>query len=250
MSKPPLEIAVRRLRPDEEEPDRLPLRWSTITRLLAFTSPHRLQRNTLLVLCVFRAMALPGLAWLVGAIIKGPVQAGDDLILKHMKRRHTRRHVVGLAARLRALRPGLAFGADIIAGFPTETEEMFQASLRLVDEAGLTHLHVFQFSARPGTPAARMPQVPGDVARERAARLRARGAAAMGEFLAARVGTRALVLLEKPGFGHSEHYLPVQVAGKGMAGEIVAVRVTGVQGTTALDGEREGDSPSWTRGAA
>ena len=77
MSKPPLEIAVRRLRPDEEEPDRLPLRWSTITRLLAFTSPHRLQRNTLLVLCVFRAMALPGLAWLVGSIIKGPVQAGD-----------------------------------------------------------------------------------------------------------------------------------------------------------------------------
>lgn len=77
MSKPPLEIAVRRLRPDEEEPDRLPLRWSTITRLLAFTNPHRLQRNTLLVLCVFRAMALPGLAWLVGAIIKGPVQAGD-----------------------------------------------------------------------------------------------------------------------------------------------------------------------------
>jgi len=77
MSKPPLEIAVRRLRPDEEEPDRLPLRWSTITRLLAFTRPHRLQRNTLLALCVFRAMALPGLAWLVGAIIKGPVQAGD-----------------------------------------------------------------------------------------------------------------------------------------------------------------------------
>jgi hypothetical protein len=77
MSKPPLEIAVRRLRPDEEEPDRLPLRWSTIARLLAFTSPHRLQRNTLLCLCVFRAMALPGLAWFVGAIIKGPVQAGD-----------------------------------------------------------------------------------------------------------------------------------------------------------------------------
>ena len=77
MSRPPLEIAVRRLRPDEEEPDRLPLRWSTITRLFAFTAPHRRMRDTLLALCVFRALAIPGLAWFVGAIIKGPVQAGD-----------------------------------------------------------------------------------------------------------------------------------------------------------------------------
>ncbi|PKU24328.1 tRNA (N(6)-L-threonylcarbamoyladenosine(37)-C(2))-methylthiotransferase MtaB [Telmatospirillum siberiense] len=157
------------------------------------------------------------------------IQAGDDMILKRMKRRHLRGDVIGLAERLRALRPDLALGADIIAGFPTETEEMFAQSLALVDEVGLSHLHVFPFSARPGTPAARMPRVPGDVVKERAARLRAKGDAAMSAFLASRVGHEARVLVEKDGFGHCEHYLPVRLAdGRGAAGDIVRMRISGL----------------------
>ncbi len=123
------------------------------------------------------------------------VQAGDDMILKRMKRRHLRADVLDLAARLRALRPDLALGADIIAGFPTESEEMFGNSLRLVTEAGLSHLHVFPYSPRPGTPAARMPQVAKAAIKERAARLRAEGEAAMAAFQQARLGHTALVLV-------------------------------------------------------
>src|SRR5262249_15892746 len=122
------------------------------------------------------------------------VQAGDDLILKRMKRRHDRAAVLAVAARARALRPGLALGADLIAGFPTESGAAFQRSLDLVDEAGLTHLHVFPFSARAETPAARMPPVAGEVIRERAARLRAKGAEVRTAFLGAQVGTVAEVL--------------------------------------------------------
>nr|WP_043743078.1 tRNA (N(6)-L-threonylcarbamoyladenosine(37)-C(2))-methylthiotransferase MtaB [Paramagnetospirillum magneticum] len=159
------------------------------------------------------------------------VQAGDDTILKRMKRRHLRGDVITLAARIRALRPDAVLGADIIAGFPTEDEEMFQHSLDLVDEAGLTHLHVFPFSARPGTPAARMPKVKGDVVKERAARLRAKGAAAMAAFLATRIGGVESVLIEKDGKGHSAHYLPVRVAGcAAEPGTILNVRITSVDG--------------------
>ena len=155
------------------------------------------------------------------------VQAGADLILKRMKRRHLRSDVLSVAERLRRAHPDLALGADIIVGFPTETDAMFEQSLALVDEAGLSHLHVFPFSPRPGTPAARMPQVPGEVIRERAARLRARGQAAMAAFQTSRIGSDAAVLVEQPGFGHSEHYLPVRVDSPAAPGTIVNVRVVG-----------------------
>ncbi len=164
------------------------------------------------------------------------VQAGDDLVLKRMKRRHRRADVVALCARLRGLRPDLVFGADIIAGFPTETEAMFDRSLDLVDECGLTHLHVFPFSPRPGTPAARMPAVPGDLVRARAARLRARGAAAMAALLAARVGHSARVLVEGAFTGRCQHYLPVRLDRAAVPGTVVPVRITGVEGE-ALAGE-------------
>ena len=157
-------------------------------------------------------------------------QAGDDMVLKRMKRRHLRADVIAVAAKLRRLRGDVALGADIIAGFPTEDEAMFQRSLDLVDEAGLTHLHVFPFSSRPGTPAARMPKVPGDVVRERAARLRAKGEAAMDCFLAARLGREASVLVEKDGQGFCAHYLPVRVTGAPPEGSMARVRITGRDG--------------------
>ncbi len=138
------------------------------------------------------------------------VQAGDDMVLKRMKRRHSRDDVLRCVERARALRPGIAFGADIIAGFPTESEAMFENSLKLVREADLTFLHVFPYSARPGTPAARMPQVPGDVRRVRAAALREAGAANAARFAAGRVGAEADVLVERDGAGHSEHFVPVR----------------------------------------
>ena len=153
------------------------------------------------------------------------VQAGDDVILKRMKRRHLRDDVLRLSARLRDLRPDIALGADIIAGFPTETEEMFEQSLALVDEAGLTHLHVFPFSSRPGTPAAKMPKVPGNVVKERAARLRAKGEQAMSAFLASRIGKPVSVLVEQDGFGHCEHYLPVHLSADAMPGSIVRTSI-------------------------
>ncbi len=139
------------------------------------------------------------------------VQAGDDLILKRMKRRHRRQQVVELCARLRQRRPDLVFGADLIAGFPTETEAMFRRTLELVDEAGLTWLHVFPYSERPGTPAARMPQVPKEERRERAARLRARGEARAQAYLAGEVGRVRQVLVERRGRGHTEHFAPVRL---------------------------------------
>jgi threonylcarbamoyladenosine tRNA methylthiotransferase MtaB len=162
------------------------------------------------------------------------IQAGDDLILKRMKRRHLRADVIRLAETLRRARPDLALGADIIAGFPTETEQMFGQSLALVDEIGLSHLHVFPFSPRPGTPAARMPQVPGDVARDRAARLRAKGEQAMRAYQDEHIGARAHVLVEKDGAGHCEHYLPVRIDGGAPDGTIVTVRINGRDGDRLL----------------
>ena len=120
------------------------------------------------------------------------LQSGDDLILKRMKRRHSRADAIAFCAQVRRLRPDIALGADIIAGFPTETEEMFARSLDLVEECGLTFLHVFPYSPRPGTPAARMPQVNGNAIKERARRLRATGEAALQQRLASEIGsTRA-----------------------------------------------------------
>jgi threonylcarbamoyladenosine tRNA methylthiotransferase MtaB len=158
------------------------------------------------------------------------LQAGDDLILKRMKRRHTRAQALDAARRARELRPGIALGADLIAGFPTEDEAMFGRTLAFIDEAGLDYLHVFPFSARAGTPAERMPQVPKPLVRERAARLRAAGAAAFARALAARVGSEAQVLIERPGFGRTEHYTPVALAGDFAPGGVVRTRLTGALG--------------------
>jgi threonylcarbamoyladenosine tRNA methylthiotransferase MtaB len=147
------------------------------------------------------------------------VQAGDDLILKRMKRRHAREHVIRLCAHLRALRPDIAFGADLIAGFPTETGAMFGRTLGLIDEAGLTYLHVFPFSARRGTPAARMPQVPKALRQERAARLRTAGQHAMARFLERQIGRPAQVLIERDGRGRSETFAPFRIETEGAAAE-------------------------------
>lgn len=141
------------------------------------------------------------------------LQAGDDMILKRMKRRHLRGDAIDFCAQVRALRPDIVFGADIIAGFPTETEAMFQNSLNIVEECGLTFLHVFQYSERPGTPAAKIPnKVPVPVRKERAARLRAEGEKAVQHFLHSKVGSTVQLLVEKDNHGYSEDYAPVTLA--------------------------------------
>jgi threonylcarbamoyladenosine tRNA methylthiotransferase MtaB len=153
------------------------------------------------------------------------VQSGDTLVLKRMKRRHARDEVVHLCARLRALRPEIAFGADLIAGFPTETEAMFANTLALVEDAGLTYLHVFPYSARRGTPAARMPQVAKAARKERAGRLRAAGERALARYLAGRVGRIEQVLVERGGTGHTEAFAPFRIKGAAPPlGSVVAVR--------------------------
>src|SRR6267378_1097308 len=141
------------------------------------------------------------------------LQSGDDLILKRMKRRHCRDDAVEFCAQVRRLRPDIALGADIIAGFPTETEDMFARSQALVEECGLTFLHVFPYSPRPGTPAARMPQVAGGMIKERARRLRTTGEAALQRRLASEVGSVRQVLIESPTQGRTEHFMPVAIAG-------------------------------------
>ena len=138
-------------------------------------------------------------------------QAGDDLILKRMKRRHLRADAMGTVARLKAKRPGIAIGADLIAGFPTETEEMAENTLRLVDECDIVMGHIFPYSPKRGTPAARMPQVSPVIARNRARRLREACARRKESWLEALVGTKQNVLLEKNNFGHAENFAPVQL---------------------------------------
>jgi threonylcarbamoyladenosine tRNA methylthiotransferase MtaB len=162
------------------------------------------------------------------------IQAGDDLILKRMKRRHSRAQALAACRRARDLRPGIALGADMIAGFPTEDEAMFHLSLALIDEAALDYLHVFPFSARPGTPAARMPLLSGTVVKARATRLREAARAATARSLAARIGSTAQVLVEKEGFGHSEHYAPVKFSGEAAIGSVVAVHVASATADTLL----------------
>jgi threonylcarbamoyladenosine tRNA methylthiotransferase MtaB len=141
------------------------------------------------------------------------LQSGDDLILKRMKRRHSRRDAIDFCKKARQLRPDLVFSADLIAGFPTETEEMFGGSLRLIEECGLARAHVFPFSARTGTPAARMPQMPGEVARERAARLREASDRAWLGHLSARVGACLKALTERGGLGRAEDFTPIRLSG-------------------------------------
>jgi len=142
------------------------------------------------------------------------LQAGDDLILKRMKRRHVRADAIAFCAQVRRLRPDIALGADLIAGFPTETEEMFARSLDLVEDCGLSFLHVFPYSPRPGTPAARMPQVAGAVIKDRARRLRAAGAAVLQRRLTSEIGSVREVLIESATQGRTEHFLPVAIAGE------------------------------------
>ena len=154
------------------------------------------------------------------------LQSGDDLILKRMKRRHLRADTLEFVEKVRALRPDVVFGADIIAGFPTETEEMFENSMRIVEEADLSYLHVFAYSARQGTPAARMPQVPKPVRKERAARLRALGDQQYIKLCESRVGATEMVLVERDGVGRTEQFVPIHVPGHG-AGELVPAVVTG-----------------------
>jgi threonylcarbamoyladenosine tRNA methylthiotransferase MtaB len=155
------------------------------------------------------------------------LQAGDDLILKRMKRRHLRDDAIRFCEQVRARRPEVVFGADLIAGFPTETEAMFENTLRLVDECGLTWLHVFPYSARRGTPAARMPQVPKAERVERARRLRALGAARAAAYLAAQVGRTHRVLVEKPHLGRTETFAEVAFAEPRPEGAIVTVAIAG-----------------------
>jgi threonylcarbamoyladenosine tRNA methylthiotransferase MtaB len=162
------------------------------------------------------------------------LQAGDDLILKRMKRRHSRAEALAFVAELRRLRPGVVLGADLIAGFPTETEAQFRATLALAEEAGLAFLHAFPFSPRPGTPAARMPQVaPAEIA-ARARRLRAKGADLLRRHLSAEVGARRTVLVEAGGRGHTEHFTPVRLARELPRGSLHALRVAGHDGTRLI----------------
>lgn len=173
------------------------------------------------------------------------LQSGDDMILKRMKRRHSRRDAIDFCAQVRRLRPDIAFGADIIAGFPTETEEMFTRSLDLVEECDLTFLHVFPYSPRPGTPAARMPQVEGRAIRERAKRLRAAGEAALLRRLAAEVGATRHVLIESDKQGRTEHFLPVAIDGC-EPGTVRRLTVAGHDGgrlSAVIPGLAEGESP-------
>jgi threonylcarbamoyladenosine tRNA methylthiotransferase MtaB len=156
------------------------------------------------------------------------LQAGDDMILKRMKRRHSRADAVAFCQRVRRLRPDAVFGADFIAGFPTETEEMFANTLKMVEDCGLTWLHVFPYSPRPGTPAARMPQVDGAVRKERAARLRALGAEAEARMLATLVGRSASVLIEKDDLGRTEHFAEIRLGVTLPPGSLVRATITGV----------------------
>ncbi len=163
------------------------------------------------------------------------LQAGDDMILKRMKRRHGRDDAIAFCEQARRLRPQMVFGADIIAGFPTETEAMFENSLRLVAECGLTWLHVFPFSARKGTPAARMPQLDGATVKARAKRLRALGAARLRAHLDAQIGRHHRVLMESATTGRTEQFTELRTKTPAAPGSIRTLRITGHDGT-ALTG--------------
>jgi len=162
------------------------------------------------------------------------LQAGDDLILKRMKRRHSRQDAIDFCTRVRRLRPDVVFGADIIAGFPTETDAMFSRSLDLVDECGLTQLHVFPFSPRPGTPAARMPQLDRAVVKERAQRLRRKGETLLARHLESQVGRSRFVLTERGGIGRTEQFTQVRLASPIEPGVFLDLAIAGHDGRQLL----------------
>ncbi len=165
------------------------------------------------------------------------LQSGDDLILKRMKRRHSREQAIQFCAQVRRLRPGIALGADIIAGFPTETEEMFTRSLDLVEECNLTFLHVFPYSPRPGTPAARMPQVSRERIKDRAKRLRMAAEAALRRRLTSEIGATRQVLIESARQGRTEHFLPVAITGE-TPGAVRRLAITGHDGARLMGPSR------------
>jgi threonylcarbamoyladenosine tRNA methylthiotransferase MtaB len=162
------------------------------------------------------------------------LQAGDDMILKRMKRRHSRADALRLVADVRSARPDVAFGADLIAGFPTETEAMFANTLALVADAGLAYVHAFPFSPRPGTPAARMPQVAREVVKARAHRLREAGEAALGRHLDAHIGRTLEALVEVPGRARAADFTEIAFDGPAEANAFVRLRITGHDGRRAL----------------
>jgi threonylcarbamoyladenosine tRNA methylthiotransferase MtaB len=162
------------------------------------------------------------------------LQAGDDLVLKRMKRRHSRGEAIAVAKRARELRPEVALGADLIAGFPTENEDMFRHTLDLIGECGLAFVHVFPYSVRAGTPAARMPQLPDAVIKERAARLRAAGEIALAAELSNRIGSETDVLVERPGMGRATFYAAVSFAESGDAGSVRRMRLVGASGRNLI----------------
>jgi threonylcarbamoyladenosine tRNA methylthiotransferase MtaB len=164
------------------------------------------------------------------------LQSGDDMVLKRMKRRHSRTDAVRFCEKVRRLRPEVVFGADLIAGFPTESEEMFDNSLSVVDDCGLTYLHVFPFSARKGTPAARMPQVARPLVKERAARLRDKGAAVLARFLAGQAGSEVEVLMERDGVGRTRQFAEIRLPAAVPPGALLRARVNGHDGQR-LSGE-------------
>jgi len=164
------------------------------------------------------------------------IQAGHDLTLKRMKRRHLRADVIDLCERLRRERSDVVFGADLIAGFPTEDEAMFDQTMSIVDAAGLTFLHVFPYSPRPGTPAARMPQLPRPLIKERAQRLREMGERVLERFLEAEVGKRREMLVERQGTGHTQHFVPVRLNRPAPAGTLTDITIIG-RDTGLLIGE-------------
>lgn len=158
------------------------------------------------------------------------LQAGDDLVLKRMKRRHSRADAVAFCANVRRLRPDIVLGADVIAGFPTETEEMFARSLALVEDCGLTHLHVFPFSPRPGTPAAKMPQVDGAAIKDRARRLRLKGEEALRRHLEGEIGRKRQILAEAGGIGRTEQFTQVRLGAPVARGAMLEVMIASHNG--------------------
>jgi len=161
-------------------------------------------------------------------------QSGDDLVLKRMKRRHTRADTISFCESVRALRPNASFGADLIAGFPTETEAMFQRSMDLVDEAGLSSLHVFRFSPRAGTPAARMPQLDNSLVKQRAARLRAKGEDVATKRRLSLVSSRQILLVERTGMGRSECFMPIVFDGDAAPATFLRCHITGMRDDALL----------------
>ncbi len=157
------------------------------------------------------------------------VQSGDDTILKRMKRRHNRQQILDFCAKARQIRPDMTFGADIIAGFPTETDEMFENSLNLISEVGIIFNHIFPYSKRDGTPAAKMPQVDGKITKQRAKLLREAGNAELQKFLQKQIGKKLNVIVEKDGIGRAENFIEVKISTNQKAGEILSVKASSVE---------------------